>query len=141
MNRDDQFEQRLSRQSAREVPSAWREEILEAARAASAKQIPRTDSSLTLRDRIVALFWPHPKAWAALASIWIALIAFQFATRDTSDNTLARRTAPPSRQMRELLQEKERMFAELIGPNQETDADRPKSIAPHSRRCEEFIRV
>jgi hypothetical protein len=141
MNHDEQFEDRLRQQQTREIPSAWRQEILDAAKSASAPMPARRHASTTLREKLLSLLWPHPKAWAALASVWLIALTLHFTTRDTSENALAYHTPPPPRQMRELWREKERMFAELVGPNPTSDADRPKPNAPHSRRREAFINV
>jgi hypothetical protein len=41
--------------------------------------------------------------------------------------------------MRELLREQERLFAELVGPIEKPDADRPRGVAPRSQRRETFL--
>jgi hypothetical protein len=76
MNDNDQFEQRLRRQPLRPVPSAWREEILAAAKASQ-----RSTATPSASEDQVALFvgWRMlfgrlPVAWASLAALWIALI-------------------------------------------------------------------
>jgi hypothetical protein len=138
MNRDDPFEQRLQRQPLRQVPSVWRNETLSAARETnvSRQSSPVTRHAFWWRE----LFWPHPTAWAALAGVWFVMLGVQFALRDESPRSFAR-LAPPSRQMRELLKQQEQLFAELVGPKENREADRPKAIAPQPRssRREEIL--
>jgi hypothetical protein len=138
MNHDEQFEQRLQRRPLREVPSAWREEILNAARTSAAS---RHSSLVTCHSSWWReLFWPHPTAWAALAGVWLVILGAQFVTREPSPQDFARR-APPSRQMRELLKQQEQLFAELVGPIEKPEADAPKPLLrqPRSQRRDEFL--
>ena len=139
MTRDDQFEKRLQRPPLREVPPAWREEILEAARgAASARHASRIAHHV---PRWRELFWPCPQAWAALAAVWLVIFALNFAARDPSPAPHARQAALPSREMREMLKAQEQLFAELAGPFEKPLADRPRPAAPtpRSSRREEFL--
>jgi hypothetical protein len=130
MNRDDQFEKRLQRQPLREIPSAWRKEILSAAEraAASRHSSPVTRSSPWWRE----LFWPCPEAWAGLAAAWLVILGAGYATRESSTMT-SRQTPPPSPQVRELLKQQGQLLAELVGRMEEPDADRPKRLAPQPR--------
>lgn len=86
------------------------------------------------------LFWPHPKAWAALAGVWLVMLGVQFTSRDESPRSFTQ-LAPPSPQVRELLKQQERLFAELIGSKEHRQADRPKAVAPQPRslRREEML--
>jgi hypothetical protein len=152
MNGEDQFEERLRRLPQRPVPPSWREEILLAARQASrSSQAPclatskRSEQGVThfaprWHAMLSTLLWPHPKAWAGLAAIWMLVLGLNFATRD-EPTRVVRWTAPPSPQMRELLHQQEQLFAELIGPIAPPDADGPKPPAPqpHSQRGEQFL--
>jgi hypothetical protein len=138
MNRNDPFEQRLQRQPLRPVPSAWREEILSAAERAAGSS--HTSRLTPHSSWWCELFWPHPKAWAALAGVWLVMLGVQFALRDASPRSFARQS-PPSPQVRELLKQQEQLFAELVGPKETREADRPKSVAPQPRssRREEIL--
>ena len=139
MNRDEQFEQRLLRQPLREIPSTWREEILDAASSAAGSRPSTFDPRPAPWWR--ELFWPHPTAWAALAAVWLVVLGLNFVSREPSSRTLARQVAPPSPQMRELLKQQERLFAELVGPIEKPQADRSKLTGPQPRssRRVEFI--
>jgi hypothetical protein len=137
MNREEQFEKRLQRQPLGQVPSAWREEILRAAHQTPAiRQLMRAKNGSPWWQEF---FWPHPIAWGAIASIWLLILGVNLATREPSQANLGHRTAPPSQQMRELLRQQEQMLAELVGPRESLDADRPKPAAPRSQRREEFL--
>ena len=71
MNTDD-FEKQLERQSLRQPPAAWREEILAVARANIRSASPATEPGIvagwqTLLARI-------PVAWSAVAALWLIII-------------------------------------------------------------------
>ena len=141
MNGDEQSEQRLKQQPMREVPAAWREEILSAARTA---QAPAPSRPSTLDPRPVwwrELFWPNPVAWGALAAIWLVICGANFLTREPMSGSLANRNSKPSPQMREQLRLQDQMLAELVGPREPLDAERPKRHAPRSSRREDFFNV
>jgi hypothetical protein len=132
----DEFEQKLSRQPLRQVPAEWRTEILTAAREAQApvyaSHITHHPWLSTFNHQLSTLLWPHPKAWAALAAVWVFILAVDFSTRDTSPK-VAEKSAPPSPEMIVQLKRQQRMFAELIGPREEPVADRSKTYAPRPR--------
>ena len=101
MNEDnDQFEQRLQRQSLRQIPAAWREEILSAtSQAQSAGRSPSGYSFLSvLHQRLSSLLWPHPVAWGGLAAVWVLIVALNFSSRDQAP-TIADKTSPTSPEM------------------------------------------
>jgi hypothetical protein len=143
MNGPDNFEERLRRQPLRTVPPDWRDEILRAAREAAT---PATAPAASRRSRIFmpwlcALLWPHPRAWAGLAAVWLVVLGLNFAARDPGRPDAMQQSAPPSPQMRELLRQQEQMLAELIGPVDYNAADRPKPAGPqpHSERRQQFF--
>lgn len=141
MNGPDPFEERLHRQPLRPVPSAWRDEILRAASPCPAPRAPRRSWFSTLASGLSALLWPHPKAWAGLAALWVLVLGLNFAAREPAWSEAVRPPLPPSPQMRELLRQQEQLFAELIGPVEKPVAGRPKPSTPqpHSQRREEFL--
>jgi hypothetical protein len=71
----DPLESELRRQPFRDIPSAWRNEILAAARP--------TPAASTWRDYL----WPHPRAWAALGAAWVTIAGFLVAARVESRAT------------------------------------------------------
>ncbi len=138
----EQFERRLSRQPVKQIPSEWRAEILAAARDA---QFSRHTSHVTrhwlstINHQLSTIFWPHPKAWAGLAAVWILIFAVNFSMRDTSPK-MAEKSAPPSPEMMVELKKQQRMFAELVGANEPPDADRRKIFLPQPRsECTEIL--
>ncbi|MGH9594236.1 MAG: hypothetical protein ACRD5L_14185 [Bryobacteraceae bacterium] len=134
MNNQDQFEQRLRRQPLREIPSAWRGEILAAA-GANRRNEPARELTLAalLKLRLRELLWPAPQAWAALAAIWLVLLGASLGSYESSSATEARRFTPLSPEVRQLLKQQEQLLAELVGPSEKSVADRPKSFAPQPR--------
>jgi hypothetical protein len=132
----DELEQKISRQPLRTLPSAWRGEILAAA---SKVQLPRHASCSTrhsflstLNSQLSAFLWPHPKAWAGLAAVWIFIGALNFSTRDTSPR-LAEKSLPPSPEVIVELKKQQRLFAELVGSHETVDAERPRIFLPRPR--------
>jgi hypothetical protein len=148
MNGPEHFEERLERQPLRQVPPAWREDILNAARAAAPAPCPSQRASRaaflsTLNHQLSTILWPHPKAWAGLAAVWLLIAGLNFAAREPAQPEVARQAAPPPPQLRELLHQQEQMFAELLGPVEQPEADRPKPARPqpHSQRYEPFLKA
>jgi len=140
MNTDD-FEKRLQRQPLREIPAEWREEILKGA------QTPRHSSSVTrhsflstLNSKLSTVLWPHPKAWAGLAAAWVLIVAVHFASSDPSLQ-VAKKAQPPTPEVLVILQQQQRLLAELVGPTMPREADRPKpnTAQPRSERRMETV--
>ncbi len=132
----DDFEQRLARQSLRQVPGAWRAEILAEARAVQATRHPslvtRRSWLSTINHQLSTLLWPHPKAWAGLAAAWIFILALNFSIQDKSP-ARAEKSSPPSPEVIVQLKKQQRMFAELMGPRDTAVADRTKIFVPRPR--------
>jgi hypothetical protein len=136
MNEMDPFEERLKRQPLRPVPASWREEILSAAKKAQ----PFAQSAAThgepffwaLNRRLASWLWPHPLAWGGLAAIWIFIFALNYSMRDQSP-VIAKRTSLSSPEVIAELRQQQQMLAELIGPNDVKEADRPKLFVPSPR--------
>ena len=140
MNTED-FEKRLRRQPLRQIPGEWREEILSAAREASlplhapraTQHATRSVSLLsTLHHQLSAFLWPHPTAWAGLATVWLVILGINLTTRDASTR-VAKHAAPVSPQVIMAFQEQERLLAELIGTSEVPVAERPKPAPPRPR--------
>ncbi|MGA3145179.1 MAG: hypothetical protein ABSF10_19430 [Verrucomicrobiota bacterium] len=149
----DELEQKLSRQPFRQVPAEWREEILAAAdvnrRQATSCKVGREFTSAatrrsllsTLNAQLSTLLWPHPKAWAGLAAIWILILAVNFSVRDKAP-VVAEKSATPSPEVMVELRQQQRMLAELIGPRDTSVADRSKPLVPQPRsECVEIVTV
>ena len=138
----EQIERRLSRQPLRQVPSEWRAEILAAARAAQPSShlslVTRHSFLSTLNHQLSTLLWPHPKAWAGLAAVWILIFAVNFSLPDATPR-LAAKSAPPSPEAMVELKKQQRLFAELVGANEAPDADRRKTFSPRPRSERETI--
>jgi len=137
----DEFEKWLQRQPLRQMPGAWRDEILSAARQASlAHHAPRTthhappSPSLlsTIHHQLSTLLWPHPVAWAGLAAVWLVILGINLTTRDASQ-MVAKHASPVSPQVFMAFQEQERLLSELLGPRETPVAERPKPRLPRPR--------
>jgi hypothetical protein len=97
----DEFEKFLSKQPMRELPSAWRNEILLA--------LPRSKAA---RPRWQEWLWPSPLAWAALAAVWIVIVGLNLATRLPSEQ-IATQASVPSVDMAAALANQRRLLADL----------------------------
>jgi len=134
----DDFESRLSRQPLRQIPAGWRGEILSAAREGQTIRhssfVIRRSWLSTLNSQLSTIFWPHPKAWAGLAAVWILIFAVDFSVRDKSP-VRAEKAAPPSPEVIAELRQQQRMLAELIGSSQAREAELPRFLPlPRSER-------
>ncbi len=144
MNTEDQFEQRLRRQPVKPVPSTWRQEILtvaERARAVGhASRITHHSLLATINHQLSTLLWPHPKAWAGLAAVWVVILTLQLASRDHTERA-ARNTPPPSPEMLLVLRQQRLLLAELVERPEPPAAERPKAVPPRpsSQRREEML--
>jgi hypothetical protein len=116
----EQFEQYLSRQPMRRIPSEWREEILAAAGRESwvESRRPKGLWSSLVAPRLYSAFWPHPVAWAGLAAVWLFLLGVDFSARERAPAVAESGSA---------------LLAELLGPRDVRDADRSKPSAPLPR--------
>jgi hypothetical protein len=128
----DDFEQKLQRQPLRQIPGEWREEILAAAEVHLPDAPKRSEGGSTFIAQLSTILWPHPKAWAGLAAVWILIFTVDFSVRDKAP-VMAEKTAPPSAEVLVELRQQQRLLAELIGPRDTSDADRSKSFVPQPR--------
>jgi hypothetical protein len=132
----EQFEQRMKQQSFRKIPGEWRGEILVAADVNRRKAVRAFTSAATTGSRLREIFWPHPKAWAALATIWIFIFALNFSIRDKSP-VVAEKVLPPSPEVVAELRQQKLLFAQLIGSSDVREAEPPKYFPrPRTERVE-----
>jgi hypothetical protein len=139
----EQFEQQLKRRSLRQVPAEWREGILAAASQAqpakNSQPVAGRSFLSILNKRLASVLWPHPVAWGGLAAIWICIFAVNFSVRDR-EPTLAAKVVPQSPEVVAQLKQQQRLLAELLGPNDSPDADRPRIFVPKPRsECAEIL--
>ncbi|HEY5914644.1 MAG TPA: hypothetical protein VJA21_28985 [Verrucomicrobiae bacterium] len=144
MNGEDQFEKRLQGLPPRPVPTSWREGILRSARAEAVAAPGSTDRgqspSRILAARLSGILWPHPRAWAGLAALWLVVLALNLAAHDPAGaaQEMADRPVRQSPEMRELLKQQEQLLAELVGPLGAREAKHPDS-APHQPRSQIYL--
>jgi hypothetical protein len=131
----EQFEQRLRRQPVKQIPPEWRKEILNSV-AADVNRRQTVSREFTFAatgwSRLSTLLWPHPKAWAGLAAIWVLILTLNFSTQD-KPAVLAAKVPPPSPEVLVELRQQQKMLAELIGPAELHVADRQPLFLPKPR--------
>ncbi|HTB85253.1 MAG TPA: hypothetical protein VK742_16525 [Candidatus Sulfotelmatobacter sp.] len=139
----EQFERRLQAQPVKKIPAGWRTEILTAAmsQASSAgSRVQELPWHSIVVARLSSIFWPHPKAWAGLAAVWVCILLLNFSNHERP-HFIAEKTssAPPPEMVAELKQQR-LMFAELIGATEPRVAGRQKNYSPkpQSKRMEIF---
>jgi hypothetical protein len=133
----NEFEQKISRQSLRQIPGEWRAKILAAVNS-PARRIEANPVSFlsTLNHQLSTLLWPHPKAWAGLATVWIFILVVNFSMRDATPR-VAEKVAPPSPEVAAELRQQKILFAELIGSSDSREAEPPKFFPrPRTERVE-----
>jgi hypothetical protein len=132
----DDFEKRLQRIPRSEIPSAWREGILTAARQAETSRHPspvaRPSFLATLIHQLSALSRPNRAAWAGLAIVWVAIMALNFSARDNS-TVATRQVSPPSPEAIAAWRHQRRELASLTEPNQPREIEAPKPRLPQPR--------
>jgi hypothetical protein len=132
--KQEQFEQRLSRQPIRQVPAEWREEILAAAGRESQIESRAAkglwSSSLVLR--LSSVFWPHPVAWAGLAAAWLFILGADLSARDRAP-AFGQASSPPPVEVIVEVRQQQQLLVELLGLRDTRDADRSKPLAPQPR--------
>jgi hypothetical protein len=138
----EKFEQRLRRQPVKQVPGEWRAEIM-AAMAADANRRQEVSREFTfaathrswlstINYKLSTFLWPHPKAWAGLAAVWVLILTLNFSMRDKPP-VLAVKASPPSPEVLVELRQQQKMFAELMGPAESRVADRQRFLTPKPR--------
>jgi hypothetical protein len=140
MKPNDPFEQRLSNEPLRQIPAAWREEILGAAEAhRPAGPLPERGFA-PVRWSLRELLWPCPRAWAGLAAAWVAILAVNFATSEATPESEIRHAALPAPEKWQMLRLQQEMLAELAAATEEPDPGKaiPAIPQPRSQRQEEF---
>ena len=142
--KNDDFEKRLQQVAPRQIPSAWREEILTAAQQTETSRHPssvtRPGFPSTLIQQLLTLSQPHRAAWASLATLWLIIMALNFSARDNS-TVATRQISPPSPEVIAAWRQQRRELASLTEPNQSREIKVPKPRLPQprsSRRDEVF---
>jgi hypothetical protein len=128
---NDPFEDQLRGQPLRHPPADWRKDIL----AAAARQV-RHDSPSTSQPSVSwwrTLLWPAPQAWAGLAAVWVAILAFHFFSTETPASVQMSETSP-RRQVEYALHLKNQLIAEVLS-EMDTNmvAEQPKRFVPQPR--------
>jgi hypothetical protein len=130
------FEKRLQRVAPRDVPPAWRKEILAAARAAEASphasRITHHGFLSTLIAQLSTSLRPQRAAWAGLAAVWLVILAMNLSAPDRTA-TAALAQSRPSTETLQVLQQQKQLLAELVERAAPPAADRHRIVPPGPR--------
>jgi hypothetical protein len=125
----DDFENQLQRQPLRAVPSEWRAEILQAARASVSPRASRLTPHALPWWR--EWLWPSPQAWAGLAAVWLVILGLN-ATTSSQSVEIAKQTSKPSPEAETTLAAQRRELARLLD-NFSEPTPAPKAGPPGPR--------
>lgn len=140
----DPFEERLRSHKFRTVPAKWRAELLAGARQASGRQEACNRAEVGgytplgpliragWRYRLASLLWPSPRAWAALAATWLALLGLHWADGNPAPS-LSNEQAPAPEAIATALAEQQRILAEISRGLASPAAAPARSSAPGPR--------
>ncbi len=135
----DDFEKRLQRQPQREIPAAWREEILTTAQSNFASpHAPRVThhgfALSTIIHQLSTLLRPRRAAWAGLGAAWAIIITLHLATVESPKTTLTTAaSAPATPETLQVLKQQRLLYAELVGRPETQPMDRLKTSVPGPR--------
>jgi hypothetical protein len=129
----DDFEKRLQSQPLRQIPTEWRNEILQTA-TSSRETSPAARRSLlsTIISQLSTPLWFNPKPWAGLAAMWVVIFALQSTSPKHSGMVATVATRQPSAFLMSLKDEQQTLV-ELMGNNQPDDMDQPRHASPKPR--------
>ena len=133
----DPLEKMLREQPLREIPPHWRPEILSAARQAQ-PHVSRVTCQVSRImyhvSRLRALLWPSPQAWAGLATVWLVILAVNFAERHPAPPASV--SAGPGGRPGFTFKDQERLLGELLLFAEPVGVQRtgPSSPAPATER-------
>ncbi|MCX8157866.1 MAG: hypothetical protein N3J91_15740 [Verrucomicrobiae bacterium] len=123
----DCFEERLRSQPWRPLPRAWRKEILDTALASAQPQA----GSRRWRLMLEYLLWPGPRAWAAVAALWIVALAGNLVQHAYTPVSPPALSLGENRQ-HETLPQRQRILAEWLNQN-EAEPVPPSQLPPSPR--------
>ena len=129
----EDFEKQLQRQPFRQVPAAWRGEILAVAERKAGRPDARVGAPTFRKPWWSEWLWPSPVAWGAVACTWVVILTLQVASREPGAE-VARNSQPPSPTLMNALAEQRRLMTELTGPlPTPADAVKPGEPGPSSK--------
>ena len=129
----NEFKKRITETPPRRVPAAWRNDILNAARAELAPHTVRLTA--TARPWWLEWLWPNPVAWGTLAAAWVVIFALHVATPAPS----GLQTASASNNTLNLIVKRQQELTSLLATVNEPA--QPKATGPHSERRRDIIAV
>ncbi len=106
-------------QSAEAKLKAIRAEDLAACARSAGETGRQSTPAFDLMTAVVRIWqealWPWRRAWLGMAAIWVAILAFGLAARDTSSTTSASPPRPDP-EVLAVLREQKQLLAQLLGP-------------------------
>lgn len=135
------FEKRLRQAAPNKIPSAWREDILNAAQASATSTQKAHFPHLGFFQLFQALLArPQRVAWAGFVATWIVIGTLHLATSESTKVTSITSSADPATpETLQALKQQRLLYAELVGRPEQRPTERLKinRPGPRSQRREE----
>ena len=110
------------------------EELAACARSAGRATGPRQPApglASAVADFWQETFWPWRRAWLGLAALWVCVVAFNLASRETP-HTAAARPPQPNPEVFAVLQEQKELLTQLLGLGAPPLVSQPPPRGPRS---------
>ena len=85
-------------------------------------------ATMILKTFWLELVWPCRRIWTGLAAVWVLIFVFNLSQRDPSE--LMARKSSPTPEMILAFQQEEMLLNKLLGPNEPSAAEKPKTFPP-----------
>jgi hypothetical protein len=140
----DDFEAQVQRQALRSIPTEWRAEILQAAKAGH--EISATQAAPRSREEAARMvipwwqrwLWPCPQAWVGLAGVWLAILALQWGSTESGPVMTAQEKLQPSPSLLQMVKEQRQLLASVAAPWDAPAAEPPKPSQPKPKSARQL---
>lgn len=130
-------------QSANVALDSLRKQVVTEECRSDARNTNRTPATLSFR--VLLKLWcelivPARQIWGGFACAWLAIAVINVVGADRSPRTEAARKAVPAATLM-AFKEQQKILAELVGPAEPPDAEKPKTVSPQPRSERKQLRA